>query len=125
MTTGEYEQIQGQTAPDGIEYKYLLPDRLSLPLIEEAFVVESETGNRVAAAIALRVPEIVLVMEKDFHPTVKELAISHIHEEMRSCLRAKGYGRAIAVVPPFLAGYVRRMIRRFGWKRDYPCFRIE
>ena len=125
MTAAEYEEIQGQSAPDGIEYKCLLPDRLSLPVVEEAFVVESDSGERVAAAIALRVPEIVLVMGSGFHPLVKELAISHIHEEMRSRLRVKGYARAFAVVPPFLVGYVRRMVRKFGWRRDYPAYRIE
>lgn len=122
MTAQEYIDLQLLSAPDGIQYKDLLP---KTALVEESLVVESDTGQRIAAAIAIRVPEIVLVMEKDFHPLVKELALSHIHEEMRSHLRAKGYTRAFAVVPPFLQGYVRRMVRKFGWRKDYPAFRIE
>jgi hypothetical protein len=119
----EYELLKSRSAPDGTAYKDILPPVYS-PLIESAFVVESETGERIAAALAIRMPEIVLVMEKGYHPTVKELAIAEIHREMRERLHAKGYGTAFAVVPEFLKGYIRLMIRKFGWKRDYPCYRI-
>lgn len=124
MTAEEYDALQSRRAPDGIEYKYLLP-AFGSGLIETAFSIESDTGERIASGIAIRTAEIALIMETGFHPTVKEAAIGQIHREMRSRMHAKGYRRGFACVPPFLRAYVRHMMRKFGWQRDYPAYRIE
>lgn len=122
LTTAEYEiLISDRPAPDGTKYKYLLPNSR---FVEVGLMVESDSGAPIATAIAVRVPEILLIMEKEFHPNVKEMAIAQIHGVMRSRLQEKGYTMAFAVVPPFLQAYVRRMIKKFNWKRDYPAYRI-
>lgn len=124
MASDEYEALYDRCAPDGIEYKYLLPPAGS-PLIETAFVVESDSGERISAAIAIRTVEIALIMETSFHPVVKQASIGQIHDEMRNRMHKLGYSRAFACVPPALRGYIRHMLRKFHWQRDYPAFRIE
>jgi hypothetical protein len=116
----DYEELRKIHAQR--DYKFELPEESAL--IEEAFIVESETGEIIAAGFALRVPEIVLLMGNG-HPVVKLEAIRRIHEAMRESLRRKGYQRALAVVSPALKGYVRHMKRKFGWVEEFPCFRIE
>ena len=105
------------------EYKFDIPS-LGSVLTEEAMVVESDTGEIVAAGFAIRTPEIVLLMGNG-HVLVKLEAIRRIHEAMRESLRRKGYGRAFAVVSPHLKAYIRHMKKRFGWVEDFPSFRIE
>lgn len=105
------------------EYKFEIPALGSL-LTEEAIVIESDAGEIVAAGFAIRTPEIVLLMGNG-HPAVCLEAIRRIHEAMRESLRRKGYGRAFAVVSPELKSYVRHMIRKFNWVRDFTAYRIE
>jgi hypothetical protein len=104
-------------------YKFDLPS-IDSPLTEEAIIVESETGEIIAAGFAICIPEIVLLMNHG-HPVVKLEAIRRIHEEMRANLRRKGYERAFAVVSPALKAYARHMMRKFQWVKDFPAYRIE
>lgn len=123
MTLPDYLAIRQRKAPDGTAYKDILPTAKA-GLIQTAFSVHDSLGRPIATMIAVRAVEIVLIMEPKHHPLVKLEALAEAHKEMRERILPLGYPHGFAVVPEFLKSYIRHMTRKFGWKRDYPCYRI-
>jgi hypothetical protein len=105
------------------DYKFDLPG-LDDPLTEEALAVESETGEIIAVAFAVRTPEIVFLMNRG-HPVVKLEAIRQIHMGMRESLRRKGYVFGLAMVSPKFKAFARHLKRKFGWAENFTAYRIE
>ena len=101
-----------------------MPD-LTGPLMESAIVVEDDAGNLVAACAAERIVQLYL-FKGDAAPAETLAAIRMLHGEMAEELRQKGYGEANAFLPPQVEkSFGRRLIRTFGWVRNWASFCIH
>ncbi len=103
-------------------YQFDFPDPCD-PNMEDVVVIEDALGRPILVGYAKRSVEMIMMVGRD-SPTVKIQAIAKLHEEMRQSLTKKGYEQAFAVVTPRLGSYIRKMVKLFGWRADYQCFRI-
>lgn len=105
---------------DDSGYEFDFPEG---PLMEEMVVVEDCSGKVILAGFAKRTVELITIYG-DARPEIKLQAITLLHGTMREKIARKGYRDGFAVVAPRFKSYVRHMIRKFGWKRDYTAYRI-
>src|SRR5574337_1735462 len=88
-------------------------------LVECFLVVADEKDEPVAACAAERILQLYLWVA-DVHPAAKIAAIRHLHSEMASELKEKGYTSVEAFLPPEIErSFTRRLEKMFGWKRNW------
>ncbi len=102
----------------GLDYKF--PD-LRGPMMESVLVIESD-GVPVAACAAERICQLYLWMAED-HPAAKMHYIKWLHQAMETELKNKAYNCVEAFIPPELEkSFGRRLMRTFGWCRNWNSF---
>ena len=88
-------------------------------LVECFLVVADEKDEPVAACAAERILQLYLWVA-DVHPAAKIAAIRHLHSEMASELKEKGYQSVECFLPPSIYQRVsRRLIKTFGWQENW------
>jgi len=103
-------------------YAYTFPD-LRGPLMESVLVAVDESDIPVAAIAAERIVQAYLLMDEGLHPAAKLRVIRGFHEQLATDLRTKGYTCLEAFLPPPIAEtFGRRLMRTFGWVRNWPSF---
>lgn len=103
-------------------YEFDFPD-FNSPFMEEHYLVEDVSGKVILAGYTKRTVENITIYA-DARPEIKLQAITLLHGTVRESLRRKGYTDGFAVVAPKFSAYVRHMVRKFGWKKDYTAYRI-
>jgi hypothetical protein len=102
-----------------------VPD-LSSPSILGVQVVTDESGEILLGAAAQRTAEIFLFCPPGcLHPAVKMEGIRLLHGGIRDTIVPKGYSEGFSFVEPHVErAFGRHLIRRFGWEKTWPAYRI-
>ncbi len=101
---------------------YAFPD-LRGPLMESVLVVTDDNDVPVAACAAERIIQLYLLIDESLHPAAKMRYIRDLHNHLSVVLSSKGYREANAFIPPEMEkSFGRRLMRTFGWLRNWPSF---
>lgn len=103
-------------------YQYAFPD-LQGPMMESVLVATEDNDVPIAAIAAERIVQAYLLMDDSMHPAARMRIIRQFHESLAMELRKKGYHSLEAFLPPPIAEtFGRRLMRTFGWVRNWPSF---
>lgn len=100
------------------------PD-LDSPMIEACLVVEDEQGDVIGAVAAERICQLYLWKNQDLRPAMGMSVLRHLHEQMATELRKRGYDEANCALPEKVAKSFGRRLCRFGWTRQWPVWAIK
>lgn len=117
------DQRHIETLHSASGYAFRFP-ALDSPLIEAGVGIEGDAGL-IAAAVAVRQPEVMLALSKGGHPLMKLRALAMVHDEMRARLAARGYESAFCFLPPELVRtYGRHLEKIFNWRPTWQGYVI-
>lgn len=110
-------------------FAYEFPE---LAMLEAAAVVVDENDQPLMAAAAERIVQLYLFVEPRtttscaLHPAARLHAIRLLHRALAEALRARGYREANAFLPPGIErSFGRRLMRTFGWIRNWTSYAIH
>ena len=104
-------------------FPYVAPDG---PLIEACIVIADQDDKPVMAVAAKRMVELYGWFGPDASPIHRMAAIREAHGAMEPLLRRSGYSEASAFLPPSICQrFGRRLIRSFGWARNWESFCVK
>jgi hypothetical protein len=99
-------------------FPYVYPRGLK---VEAVVVAVDETDQLIGAAMAHRLVEIYVLVDKAKHPAESMAALQALDAAMIRELRVKGYDSAECFLPPSIFKiFGRRLRRSFGWVENWP-----
>jgi len=120
LQPSDIPSLRAMFEQSGLEYAF---PELGGPLMESVLVVVDQNDAPVAAVAAERIVQLYLLVDETLGPVAKFQAIREMHKSMATALRDKGYNGAEAFVPPELEkSFGRRLMRTFGWCRNWNSF---
>lgn len=92
-----------------------------------AVLVLEDSGEIVAAVMAVRAAEIVMAVDGAWRtPAMRRVAVEALQGAMAPVLRDMAVDCGYCWVPPKMTGWMRRLSGRLGWRKsDWVCMEHE